>query len=146
MWIIIKPSANCHQYEVVKKSKLLVLPHLLYTVNILVHYTFAALPLNNYFMFIGITINCLAALASVSGSTASISGSTASVSEAAASFLASSPGALILASVSGTRLSALVTTLQRKHNCKKSSFYVPRPSFFVCPGDTLWQSRKTLHE
>jgi len=27
-----------------------------------------------------------------------------------------------------------------------AKFYVPRPSFFVCPGDALWQSRKTLHE
>ena len=29
---------------------------------------------------------------------------------------------------------------------KKLSFYVPRPSFFVCSGDAPRQSRKTLHE
>jgi len=29
---------------------------------------------------------------------------------------------------------------------KNRHFYIPRPSFFVCPGDALWQSRKTLHE
>jgi len=29
---------------------------------------------------------------------------------------------------------------------KNCHFYVPRPSFFVCPGTPLRQSRKTLHE
>ena len=32
------------------------------------------------------------------------------------------------------------------HSWKKSSFYVPRPSFLFALGTPLWQSRKTLHE
>ena len=32
------------------------------------------------------------------------------------------------------------------HNCKKSSFYIPRASFLFALGTPLWQSRKTLHE
>jgi len=45
-----------------------------------------------------------------------------------------------------TRLSTTVSQLFEPQLHKNRHFYVLRPSFNVCPGDALWQSRKTLHK
>jgi len=43
-------------------------------------------------------------------------------------------------------LATVYTRYAYELRSKNRHFYVPRPSFFVCPGDARWQSRKTLHE